>query len=243
MIGEPFITLPVVESTNNYAMGLAHDGKAGHGLAVLGLHQTAGKGQRGRAWHTGQGLNMALSVVLEPFPLTLAGQFLLSACVATAVRNLLESYCPGCTIKWPNDLYFNDRKAGGILIENKIQGQRWQYAVAGIGLNINQKAFPEGLQNPVSLLQLTGREHLVEQVARQCCQHLQQQWQLLLHQPQAVLESYRQHLYKRGQPVKLRKDNRVFTTLLHSVSDNGLLLTGEHGETPFAFGEVAWVLE
>jgi BirA family transcriptional regulator, biotin operon repressor / biotin---[acetyl-CoA-carboxylase] ligase len=243
MIGEPFTILATAGSTNNYAMEQVYDGKAGHGWAVLALEQTAGKGQRGRAWHTGRGVNMALSVVLQPRTLTLAQQFLLSAAVACAVRNLLQQQCPGFTIKWPNDLYFNDRKAGGILIENKIQGPHWQYAVAGIGLNVNQEHFPDALPNAISLRQLSGHGHSLEALARDCCRHLQTQWEILLASPDQVLAEYRRYLYKRGETVRLRKDNRVFSSLIYDVNEEGQLLTGEHGETAFSFGEVQWVIE
>lgn len=242
MPGSSFTVLPTVDSTNNYAMALAHDGKAGHGDAFLALEQTAGKGQRGRAWHTGRGQNLAVSVVLQPRPAP-ALPFYISVCIATAARRLLNRHCPDCTIKWPNDLYYNDRKAGGILIENIFRGQTWLYAIAGLGLNINQTAFDPLLANPVSLRQLTGKTFDIIELGKEFCLLVNGQWRLMTQQSALLMAEYRQHLYKRGQQVKLRRQNRVFSTVVQDVSDDGRLITGEFGETAFQFGEVEWVME
>ena len=118
-IGQPFIILPSVDSTNNYAMAQSRAGLAMHGTAYLAMEQTNGKGQRGKSWTSKPGENIMLSVVLEPKGLTIGNQFILSASVALACYDFLKKYTdPEMTrIKWPNDLYWQDRKAGGVLVE------------------------------------------------------------------------------------------------------------------------------
>lgn len=120
-IGETFIELLSVDSTNNYAFGMIQAKLAAQGTAVFAHEQTKGKGQRGKTWISEKGANIMLSVVLEPSFLQLHQQFYLSAAMALAGYDFLKKYVPeNIFIKWPNDLYWNDKKAGGILIETKI---------------------------------------------------------------------------------------------------------------------------
>src|SRR6185503_3644805 len=110
-------------STNKYAMGLIHNDhltegqdEAQHGMVIFSHEQTAGKGQRGRTWTSEKGANIALSILLNPFQLRVTAQFKLSICIATAVHQFFSKYSGVETkIKWPNDSYWRDRKAGGIL--------------------------------------------------------------------------------------------------------------------------------
>ncbi|MBK6828679.1 MAG: biotin--[acetyl-CoA-carboxylase] ligase [Chitinophagaceae bacterium] len=146
-IGTPFVELQSVDSTNNYAREQIHAGMAQHGQAIFAHEQWAGKGQRGRHWVSEKGQNMAVSILLQPKSLPISRQFELSAAIALTVHQTLAVYLPeDLTIKWPNDLYWQDRKAGGILIENLLSshdqtGSSWNWAIAGIGININQTQF------------------------------------------------------------------------------------------------------
>jgi BirA family biotin operon repressor/biotin-[acetyl-CoA-carboxylase] ligase len=115
-IGQRLIILPSIDSTNNYAMGQANAGLAGHGTVYFALEQTAGKGQRGKSWITTVGENIMMSVVIEPQSLKINDQFLLSAAIALGCYDFFKSYAGDeISIKWPNDIYWRDRKAGGYL--------------------------------------------------------------------------------------------------------------------------------
>jgi BirA family biotin operon repressor/biotin-[acetyl-CoA-carboxylase] ligase len=177
-IGHAFIELESVDSTNNYAMAQAAAGKASHGTLFFAHEQWAGKGQRGRSWASTPGENIVLSTVIEPVALQPAQAFSLSVCVALACHDLFSSYAgpESTSIKWPNDLYWNDRKAGGILIENHFQGGRWTLAIAGMGININQVEFPATARNPVSLRQITGRQFQATDMARELGQCLDRRY-------------------------------------------------------------------
>ena len=125
-LGLPFIELQSVDSTNNYARQQIHAGLAQHGLAIFTHEQVAGKGQRGKVWATEKGTNIILSLVIKPQPLQLTQQFQLSACAAVAVHEFFMKYAGDETkIKWPNDLYWQDRKAGGILVESIVGSREW----------------------------------------------------------------------------------------------------------------------
>ena len=243
-LGTPFIELASVDSTNNYALTRVHAGLAQHGAAFFSHEQLAGKGQRGKTWTVGRDEGIILSVVLGPVPFSLTRQFEWNACVAVSVREFFSRYAGDeTTIKWPNDLYWQDRKAGGILIENVFIGNIWKWSVAGIGININQTGFPEGLRNPVSLLQITGRKFNAPDLARELCEVLDKNYQDLLQNGfDNILRLYNQHLFSLNKRARLRKENRVFDAWIRGVNQSGELQTRHSIEENFSFGEIEWVL-
>ena len=240
----PFEVLQMVDSTNNYAMAKVHAGLAKHGEAFFTDHQTDGKGQRGKAWLTGKGRNLALTVILNPKQLNIIQPFELSIAISLATVDFFSMYAGDeTTIKWPNDIYWRDRKAGGVLIENKFIGNTWKWAIAGVGININQTEFTDDLLNPVSLMQITGKSFEVEELGRELHQFiLKRTSELLTKRYQLLLEEYNQHLFKIHQSVRLKKDNIVFETVIKGVSSQGQLLTEDVIEKRFEFGEVEWIL-
>jgi BirA family biotin operon repressor/biotin-[acetyl-CoA-carboxylase] ligase len=269
-IAEPLTVLGSVDSTNNYAMARVRAGLAKPGEAFFAMEQTAGRGQRGRRWQTEPGSNIILSIALQPYWLQVSQQFLLSAAVSTACHDFFSGYAGEETkIKWPNDIYWRDRKAGGILIENIIRGgssgqsavssqqpgdsnekplqskrqtpNAWYWSIIGIGININQTNFPEGSGKPVSLKQITGREWDVLQMAKELCACIQNRCRQL-EQDVAILPHYNLLLYKRGESVRLKKGSRVFDATINGVDTLGKLLVTTVTEEIFDFGEIEWVL-
>ena len=221
--------------------------EAQHGMAIFAHEQTAGKGQRGKNWVSQKGSNIAVSVLLNPYPLRLTDLFKLSICMAVSVRDIFWKYAGDETkIKWPNDLYWRDRKAGGILIENIVSGGQsanWQWAIAGMGININQTIFPGNLPNPISLKQITGKDHNPVELAKELCSAIEKNYQLLIAEKfHELFHRYRENLYKKNEQVKLKKGNRVFETTIIGVSGTGQLITQHSIEERFEFGEVEWVL-
>ena len=242
-IGDLFIEIPSVDSTNIYAMQQVHARMTKHGNAFFAHEQTQGKGQRGRNWNSRKDENIILSVVFEPVSLNPASAFQLSSAVALACYRFCKVYTGDeISIKWPNDIYWRDRKAGGILIENLIRGNQWEFAVAGMGINVNQVNFPEELPNPVSFRQITGRVFPVMELAQELCDHLQDTWSILLSDPEVVYDAYNAALYKRGQTVKLKQENRVFEAKIEGVDTSGKLQVLTSMPEVFNFGEVSWVL-
>ena len=240
-VGEPFIELTSVDSTNNYAMALVHEGMAQHGTAVFAHEQTQGKGQRQKQWLAQQGQNLILSVVLATEELPLSQAFTFSMAMALAAYRFFNKYAGEETrIKWPNDLYWRDRKAGGILIENVVQGPHWKYAVVGMGINLNQTSFG-GLNKAVSLKQITGRTFDTVALAKELCTCIDHSFQQLRQHKEIIPPAYHRHLYKRGEVVRLKKDSRVFEARIEGVSAAGQLITRHAAEEIFAIGEVEWV--
>lgn len=254
-IGTPFIELQSVDSTNNYALARAHAGLAQHGAAFFAHEQTAGRGQREKYWASEKDANIILSLILKPDKLQLHQQFQLSACIAVAVHDFFSKYAGAeSKIKWPNDLYWRYRKAAGILIENSVSTAQlaiglasgesnWQWAIIGIGININQTTFPEALQNPVSLKQICGKTFDTVQMAKELCRIIDIYYhQLLKGGFQNILDLYNRQLYKKDEVVKLKKGNRIFEATIKAVSATGQLITQHAIEERFDFGEVEWVI-
>jgi BirA family biotin operon repressor/biotin-[acetyl-CoA-carboxylase] ligase len=247
-VGSPFIELQSVDSTNNYALGRIHSGLADAGTVFFAHEQTAGKGQWGKSWASGRGMNIMMSALIRPLFLLPFQQFRLSAAIAIAVHDLFKKYAgDGTSIKWPNDLYWRDRKAGGILIENIIttknhRAEAWEWAVAGIGININQTGFSPELPNPVSLKQITGKDHDPVQLARELCNNINGSIEKLEGGNFSdTLRSFNDILYKKDQAVKLKKASRVFEAVIKGIDENGFLIVQHAVEERFNFGEVEWL--
>ncbi len=244
-IGSPFIELQCVDSTNNYALEQIHAGLAQAGTVFFAYEQTKGKGQRNKAWFTEKGSNIIISLLIEPQGLNILQQFPLSACIAISVYEFFSKYAGDETrIKWPNDIYWRDRKAGGILIENVLSSSgKWQWAVVGMGVNINQTEFSDGLLNPVSLKQITGKELDPIILAKELCIILNDNFYKLLYEgTSSIMELYNKVLYKKDQVVKLKKDNRVFEAKILGVSTTGQLMTTHAIDESFDFGGIEWVI-
>jgi len=272
-IGSPFIELQSVDSTNNYALERVHAGLASHGAAFFSHEQVAGKGQRGKTWVAEKNSSLILSVVIKPAALSLTQLFQLSACAAVSVYEFFCQYAGDeTTIKWPNDLYWQDRKAGGVVIENVISSRQsvagsgqsaignlqsedrsshihhpssgnWQWAVIGMGININQPAFDQGLKNPVSLRQITGKESDTMALAKELCFILEKNYRDLVEKGfDQIYRAYNDHLYKKGQLVRFKKNSRSFEATVQKVTEQGTLLVQHTIEEEFKWGEVEWIV-
>ena len=247
-IGQSFIELKEADSTNNYAMAAAKDENAFHGLAWYTDNQTAGRGQRGRQWSSQPGENMALSILLDTSSLSLHEQFSMIVLSALAVYDLLVPFGKeSLKIKWPNDIYINDKKAGGILTESVIRGKKWQWTVVGIGLNVNQSSFEnkELSSKAISLFQILDERLNTRDLAVSLCEKMEYRWQQLLqYGAPAQLEEYNQYLFRKGQTVQYKnKNEHIFScTIDHVDSDGKLHVWNSNKEEIFNFGEVELLL-
>jgi BirA family biotin operon repressor/biotin-[acetyl-CoA-carboxylase] ligase len=235
------IELESVDSTNNYAMARIHEGMASDGMIYLARHQWAGKGQRGKTWISERGQNLIMSLVIEPSPLNISQQFLFSAAIAITILDLLRGFqIENLKIKWPNDIYWNDRKAGGLLIESIITGQTWNWAVIGIGLNLNQSDFPGELPNAVSLRQITGAMYEPVDIARNLVAGIRERISILHKNSDQILLEFNNSLYKKDQIISFRNNDEIFVSSLKGVDANGCMITEDGIFKP---GEVEWIFK
>lgn len=239
----PLTVFDSIESTNNYAMGQAHSGSARDGEAWMALEQTKGKGRRNKNWQSEKGLNIMLSISINTEFLPLFRQFELSICTALGCVDFLSKYAGNeVKIKWPNDIYYHDKKAGGILIENVIKGKLWQWSIIGIGININQTVFDKDMGNPTSLKRITGKEYDIITLAKKLRLAIIKRVHSLKETDVGLLKEYNHLLYKKGELVKLKKQNMVFETTVMGVNTHGELMTTDTMDRVFSFDEVDWIL-
>ncbi len=243
-IGEPFIVLDSVDSTNIHAMRLASGQDVGHGTVFFARAQTSGKGQRGRSWHSETDSSILMSAIVDPVGIEDACGFPLVLAAALAGTDLLRERIPaGVSVKWPNDLYWHDRKAGGILIENILRGGRCRRSVIGIGINVNQAGFDDALPNPVSIRQATGATHDVIALARRLCAALGQRLEELSSGGrEAMLSEYNQMLYGRGRELPFRDASGRFTGIVRGVSAEGVLALSRPDIAHYRHGELEFLM-
>ena len=151
-------------------------------------------------------------------------QFQLSMVISLGICDFLQQYTNGISIKWPNDIYVNDDKIAGILIENSIMGNIIEHTIAGIGLNINQVRFLSDAPNPVSLSILTGVQYDLQECLGQLTTDLDKRYKYLISGDYDRIKSdYVSHLYRYNQWSNFRDLNGTFTGCISDVSNFGRL--------------------
>ena len=194
--------------------------------------QTAGRGQAGNSWESEEGKNLLFSALLRYNNIRATEQWRLSMLVAVALWDVLSKYLPQeqLSIKWPNDIYFGDKKLVGILIENSLAGQYIGYSIAGIGLNINQTEWRSNAPNPISMKQITGQEYKAEELMNEWV-HAMANWEA--QSTEAIQKTYLQHLYRReGWHTYVEREVSVAPTAIAQSGIEGAFLAMFAGITP-----------
>jgi len=238
------IKLDNTDSTNNYAMQLVNDDKAHNGLTITARSQHSGKGQRGRKWTDMPDKCLLMSVVVNP-KMPISAQFTFSAAMATAIANILQKSLPECQvrIKWPNDIIINDKKAGGILIENALRGSNWTHSVIGVGLNVLQSSFPKDLPDATSLKMASGKSFEIDEIRDMLRGELIRVAASGNVNPGLILEQYNEVLYKKDQLQLFGKDDNTWMARVVRAHEDGTLevLTEDGMVAFYIHGNVKWI--
>ena len=230
-----------IDSTNTEALRRLDGIPSGTVLAARS--QTAGRGQRGNTWFTEPGKNLTFSVVLKDLGLKASDSIRLNALTSVAVASLLERYGVQPVIKWPNDIYVSGRKICGMLIENTLDGAMLGASVVGIGININQREFPQ-LANATSLALCTGKDEALEEVLAVFLEIFEGMLSRL-DSPE-LWERYASRLYRLGKTARyydiLREEE--FEGVIQSVEPDGRLCILDAGgeRRHYRFKEVSYIL-
>lgn len=242
-IGQNIINLHSVNSTNSYALDLIKNNSVDEGVAILAKYQTSGKGQQNNFWESEKSKNLLLSVILHPNFIKVDEQFLISKAVSLAVADFVKKEVGNVTIKWPNDIYVDDKKISGILIENTLSGNIISNTIVGIGLNINQTVFKSDAPNPVSLKILTNKIYNLDDCFNQLCFFLEKRYNELKKDFKKTNLDYLKNLYLFNSFNLYESRGEKFFARIVAVEDNGeLLLETKQGEVKrFFFKEVAFV--
>ena len=231
-IGKVYYRFDELPSTNDWATELLAKSTPPEGLAVRADTQTAGRGQFGSQWISPPRQNLLTSIILYPNWLPVQQQFYLSMAVALGLHDTVRSLLPPTVphlplaLKWPNDLYFGNKKAAGILIQNSISGAALQSSVIGIGLNVNQISFDPALPNPTSMAVAFGMPFDLENVMETMFDCLEHRYlQLKSGHKSVVKTDYENALFRRGEVSAFKRlaDHTTFQGIIRGVTDNGFL--------------------
>lgn len=238
------IRLQEVDSTNRYLKEL--DSYEEDALTVVVAdYQTSGKGQGAHTWESEQGKNLLFSMSVCPRWIPVRQQFLLSEAGGIAVKEALETYAEGFTLKWPNDVYWKDKKISGTLIEATVDSKGVKRCIYGIGINVNQIEFKSDAPNPVSLCQILGYEIDREEILQKILEAFKRYYELLRRADyQDVSGIYHLALYRRKGYHWYEDINGKFESAFVEVEDDGhLVLHDRKGVIrSYAFGEIKYIL-
>ncbi|MGM9735937.1 MAG: biotin--[acetyl-CoA-carboxylase] ligase [Candidatus Cryptobacteroides sp.] len=244
-------------------------------LSVLSARtQTKGRGQRGNSWVSSPGENLTFSIVLKfgghhSQQMQAYDQFAISQMAALSVVDFLAEHGIEAEIKWPNDIYVDNRKICGMLIENSLNGGWLSWSIIGIGINVNQTDFPETLVNPTSMALQTGQKYDVESLLPQFLEIFEGYRSRCFHINGGLCklrQLYHAQLWRMNRmctfvdyttsepgylegPVNIvtegsEPQGTLFTGTVMGVSDTGKLVIGmkEGYSKEFGFKEIGWVL-
>lgn len=242
----PLIHISETNSTNNYLQSLCSKQKVEELTVVVADFQTSGRGQRGNSWESDSGKNLLFSIVIFPEFLEARRQFLISQIISLAIKEELDTYTTDISIKWPNDIYWKDKKICGMLIENDLTGTHISRSIAGIGININQEAFTSPAPNPVSLKQITGQSYSPEQILASIMRRIKDYYALLQTENESVnsliADRYTGSLFRKDGFHRYTDANGKFLARLLRVEPDGrLILEDQIGtERTYLFKEVQY---
>ena len=257
------IRLDQIGSTNTYVA--EHHSELLSDTVIVTDNQTAGRGQRGNSWEAEPGKNLTFTILVRPTDFRAIRQFSLSEATAVAIVDVIkETLGIETKIKWPNDIYYQDRKLAGILIEHAVMGSNIMHTIIGVGLNVNQSRFLSDAPNPVSLFQILGHEidrnELLEKVCHRICENIAS---LTSDDSfEAMHKSYMHYLWRNDHRLHPFRDLIVGDTFYGSILEieptGHLNILEENDEDPetfdastqpdgfvrrFAFKEVEWIIK
>lgn len=213
-------------------------------LLVTADYQTAGRGQRGTSWEADEGKNLLFGIAVRPTFLKPDEQFRLSEITALAIAEALDSYTEGISVKWPNDIYWNDKKICGMLLEHDLSGGCIQRTIIGPGINVNQPVFRSDAPNPVSLCQIVGHDVPLSDVLSRFLR-LFDSYYAKLEQGEQVDTPYYNRLYRAdGRFYPFTDAAGPFEAKIEKVYPDGRLQVMDNAGSRrcYAFKEIQYVL-
>jgi BirA family biotin operon repressor/biotin-[acetyl-CoA-carboxylase] ligase len=232
--GQKLVYVPECHSTNSLLAEMLQETELPEGSVLITDRQTQGRGQRGNLWESGRGENLTFSLLLRPKFLATRDQFQLSMAVALGIASGLKHWVGNSiALKWPNDLITDDRKLGGVLIENQSQGTQLTASIVGIGINVNQRVLP--FPHACSLIQVLGGSVELNDVFARIAAGIEAKYMQLRSGARDLLrEEYLSLLYRKGVPQIFEANGRLFTGSISGVDVTGRLIVLE-GETGRAY--------
>lgn len=223
-VGQHHIHLDRIDSTNHFAEVQLQSKNAFEGTLVTASEQYKGKGQRGNTWLSETGKNLIASIILKPSFLPAQAQFQLNKMASLAVLDFVSHKISAeISVKWPNDIFINDKKAAGILIQNFLRQDKIGHSIIGLGININQSDF-QGLENAASLKNFSGFDYDLKSCAEEICEFLEARYFQLKAGSKKIDKDYLSYLYQMEEWKEYKIGNRLVTAKIKGISDFGKLI-------------------
>jgi BirA family biotin operon repressor/biotin-[acetyl-CoA-carboxylase] ligase len=240
-LGKNLISVTECHSTNTSLQVLNDSSPQAEGTIFIAGHQLAGRGQRGNQWEAEPGKNITFSVLLNPTFLAPADQFNLNMAIALGVAQGLQGLVQApVLLKWPNDLWLDDQKLGGILIENQIRGQQLSVSIVGIGVNVNQRQFQSSMAT--SLANRAGYEFDLQTVFDGIAESLEAEYLLLRAGRDGLKSRYMAKLYRLGETHRFQAGDETLDGIIRDVDHAGrLCLDTPAGPRVFSFQQVKFI--
>lgn len=246
-IGQNHIHLDEVDSTNSYAISLLKNVNLTEGTLINAKHQTKGRGQRGNLWNAVAGQNATFSLIVRPTFLNENQLFYLSKCAALALYDVLAYFLNtghfDIKIKWPNDILVNGKKIAGVLIENVLSGRQLSWSVAGIGLNINQTSFSDGL-NATSIKSCTGQDHDIMLAIRYFCTAFEGYYLQLKNKSfNSINENYALFLFGLKSWINVEVEGMPLSLFFEAVTEDGRINLSDRDGNTYLFDvkQIKWL--
>lgn len=224
--GWSFVRLAETDSTNEEVKRRG----AVAGLCVIADYQSSGRGQQNASWESERDKNLLFSVALRPQEVAVSRQFRLSQAMAVAVCDGLSDYAEDIRIKWPNDIYWKERKLSGTIIETSWHGNMVERAVIGVGINVNQRVFRSNAPNPVSLCMITGCELDCEEILHKVLTNFSDNLMLLAEDEAELACRYNDRLIWRNGLHRYRDAGGTFEAEFVDIRADGRLLLRDTNE-------------
>lgn len=243
LIGRDVLYLPECGTTNTELQKFVRSGEKRDGLILITDHQWAGRGQGSRTWTAEPGRNLTFSILLID-PVAPSDLFYLNVFCALAVSDAIMEFCSSAApvvVKWPNDVWLSGKKTCGILVESVIQGNTVPYAIAGIGINVNQTHFP--VPAATSLKSFSGREWSLPETFNRVVTHLDRRYaQVRNGEWTQLMEVWMTRLYRRGECHRFEDAAGAFEGVITGVDGSGrLMVSTDKGMRIFAHQEIRYI--
>lgn len=231
-----YIHLEQIDSTNAYLQRQQSECNI-RNWVVSADEQTAGKGMGSNGWESEAGKNLTFSLAVDMGFLPAERQFHLSETVALGIIEVLDKVLPteNLSIKWPNDIYFENRKLAGILINSTIKANMMDVSIIGIGLNVNQTQFQDWPTHPISLKQITGKKHDLQLLLVQIAEHILIKVEQLETSPAAIEQDYLKRLYRYRTWADYEVDGKILRLFMTGIDAFGRLMLVDEANNSYCF--------
>ena len=231
-----YIHLEQVDSTNAYLQRQQLEADI-RNCVVSADEQTAGKGMGSNSWESEVGKNLTFSMALDMGFLPAERQFQLSEAVPLGIIEVLDDLLPSekLSIKWPNDIFYENRKLAGILINSTIKANMMDVSIIGIGLNVNQMQFQNWPTHPISMKMITGKDYDLQPLLVQIAEHILIKVGQLEADPTTIEQEYLRRLFRYRSWAEYEVDGKILRLFITGIDPFGRLQLVDEQQKPYCF--------